>query len=102
MATIRQSSMSSCRPYLLLSGTLANTQPLYFSSNRCEIVFQVKLRPGCCLSLYLTWFVILCAQHKNLGILTTLRIGIDDSNVNGRWLMDHILVRNEVTGHTYK
>lgn len=81
IATVRQSNMSSCRPYVLLSGTLANTQPLYFASNRHDLL----------------------VQHKNLGILTTLRIGMDDpSNGHARWLMDHVGVRNEVTGHTYK
>lgn len=41
-------------------------------------------------------------KHKNLGILTTLRIGHDNSGPSAKWMVEHILVRNEVTGHTYK
>ncbi|KAK3098446.1 hypothetical protein FSP39_019539 [Pinctada imbricata] len=41
-------------------------------------------------------------EHKNLGILTTLRIGHDNSGLTPRWLLEYILVRNELTGHTYK
>ncbi|CAF4935992.1 unnamed protein product [Pieris macdunnoughi] len=40
-------------------------------------------------------------HHKNLGILSTLRIGHDNSGLSPRWLLDHIYGRNEVTGHTY-
>lgn len=37
-----------------------------------------------------------------MGILTTLRIGHDNSGPSPKWMVEHILVRNEVTGHTYK
>ena len=37
----RQSNMSACRPYLLLSGTVTDTQALYFASDRLELLFQV-------------------------------------------------------------
>jgi len=46
-------------------------------------------------------------QHKNLGILTTLRIGLEDAvnkqiSSGSRWLIDYVLVRNELTGRTFK
>ncbi|XP_050393892.1 DENN domain-containing protein 5B isoform X2 [Patella vulgata] len=41
-------------------------------------------------------------EHKNLGILTTLRIGHDNSGMSSKWLVEYVLVRNEVTGHTYR
>ncbi len=41
-------------------------------------------------------------QHSNLGILTTVRIGHDNSGLLPRWMVDYVLVRNEITGHTYK
>ncbi|XP_013061457.1 DENN domain-containing protein 5A-like isoform X2 [Biomphalaria glabrata] len=41
-------------------------------------------------------------EHKNLGILTTLRIGHDNSGMMPRWLVEYVLVRNELTGHTYR
>ncbi|XP_070189297.1 DENN domain-containing protein 5B-like isoform X2 [Littorina saxatilis] len=41
-------------------------------------------------------------DHKNLGVLTTMRIGHDNSGMMPRWLVEYILVRSELTGHTYK
>ncbi|CAG5114611.1 unnamed protein product [Candidula unifasciata] len=41
-------------------------------------------------------------EHKNLGVLTTLRIGHDNSGMMPRWLVEYVLVRNELTGHTYR
>ncbi|XP_069132552.1 DENN domain-containing protein 5B-like isoform X3 [Argopecten irradians] len=41
-------------------------------------------------------------EHKNLGVLTTLRIGHDNSGLTPRWLVDYVLVRNDLTGHVYK
>ncbi|CAB0016913.1 unnamed protein product [Nesidiocoris tenuis] len=40
-------------------------------------------------------------HNKNLGMLTTLRVGHDSSGLSPKWLVDHIIVRNEVTGATY-
>ncbi|KAK8776086.1 hypothetical protein V5799_030547 [Amblyomma americanum] len=41
-------------------------------------------------------------HHKNLGLLTTLRIGHDNTGLSPKWMIEHCLVRNDVTGHTYK
>ena len=41
-------------------------------------------------------------KHKNLGILTTLRIGHDNAGMSPKWMVEHILVRNECTGQTYR
>lgn len=46
-------------------------------------------------------------EHKNLGILRTLRIGIDASSTStlstsAKFHLDCIWIRNEVTGHAYK
>lgn len=41
-------------------------------------------------------------HHKNLGLLTTLRIGHDNTGMSPKWMIEHCLVRNDVTGHTYK
>ncbi|XP_066906061.1 DENN domain-containing protein 5B isoform X2 [Halyomorpha halys] len=40
-------------------------------------------------------------HHKNLGYLTTTRIGHDNSGLSPKWLVEYIIVRNEVTSHTY-
>ena len=37
-------------------------------------------------------------RHKNLGILTSLRIGHDNSGMAPRCQLEHVLVRNEITG----
>ncbi|GAB1599712.1 domain-containing 5B isoform X4 [Argonauta hians] len=42
------------------------------------------------------------SEHKNLGILTTLRIGHDNSGISPKWLVEYVLVRNEITGHLFK
>lgn len=41
-------------------------------------------------------------QHQNLGMLTTVRIGHDNAGFLPRWLVDYVVIRNEITGHTYK
>ncbi|XP_074642323.1 DENN domain-containing protein 5B-like isoform X3 [Tubulanus polymorphus] len=41
-------------------------------------------------------------DHKNIGVLTTLRIGHDNTGMSPRWMIEYILVRNELTGHTYR
>ncbi|KAA0191944.1 hypothetical protein HAZT_HAZT000255 [Hyalella azteca] len=41
-------------------------------------------------------------QHKNLGLLSTLRLGHDNYGLSPKWLVEHVLVRNEITGHTWK
>ncbi|XP_075727111.1 DENN domain containing pinstripe isoform X2 [Rhipicephalus microplus] len=41
-------------------------------------------------------------HHKNLGLLTTLRIGHDNTGLSPKWMIEHVVVRNDVTGHTYK
>ena len=38
----------------------------------------------------------------NIGIITSLRIGHNNSGSSPNWLIDHILLRNEYTGETFK
>jgi len=45
---------------------------------------------------------LVTVQHKSLGILTTMRIGHDNSGISPKWMVEHVLVRNNVTGHTYR
>lgn len=47
--------------------------------------------------MFLTFF-----KYKNLGHLTTMRIGHDNSGPSNKWMVENVIVRNEVTGHTYK
>uniref|UniRef100_A0A672PSH9 DENN domain-containing protein 5B-like n=1 Tax=Sinocyclocheilus grahami TaxID=75366 RepID=A0A672PSH9_SINGR len=39
---------------------------------------------------------------QNLGKLTTVQLGHDNSGLLAKWLVDCVMVRNEITGHTYK
>jgi len=39
---------------------------------------------------------------KNLGVITSLRIGHDNSGLTPNWMVEHVLVKNEFTGHCYK
>lgn len=41
-------------------------------------------------------------QCQNLGKLTTVQLGHDNSGLLAKWLVDCVMVRNEITGHTYK
>lgn len=34
--------------------------------------------------------------------MTTMRIGHDNAGTSNKWLIEHVVMRNEVTGHTYK
>ena len=31
-----------------------------------------------------------------------MRIGHDNAGMSPKWMVEHVLVRNEVTGHTYR
>lgn len=41
-------------------------------------------------------------QQKNLGILTTLRVGHDNAGISPRWMIEYIIVRNDITGVMYR
>ncbi|XP_047141375.1 DENN domain-containing protein 5B isoform X1 [Hydra vulgaris] len=41
-------------------------------------------------------------KHKNLGILTALRIGHDNMGISPGWFVEYVIVSNEVTGHMYR
>ncbi|XP_037031285.1 DENN domain-containing protein 5B isoform X2 [Bradysia coprophila] len=71
---------TSANVWVAISGNMGETQQVKTPRGTLEFVFH----------------------HKNLGILTTLRIGHDNSGPSAKWMVEHVVVRNEVTGHTYK
>uniref|UniRef100_A0AAG5DPM2 UDENN domain-containing protein n=1 Tax=Anopheles atroparvus TaxID=41427 RepID=A0AAG5DPM2_ANOAO len=71
---------TSANVWIAISGSLGETQIINVPRHSLEFVFH----------------------HKTLGILTSLRIGHDDTGMSSKWLVEHVVVRNEVTGHTYK
>ncbi|XP_077285718.1 DENN domain containing pinstripe [Arctopsyche grandis] len=76
----RKASATTANCWISMSGTSGETQQIPIPRNTLEFVFH----------------------HKNLGILTTLRIGHDNSGLSPRWMLENVYVRNEVTGHTYR
>ncbi|KAK6630277.1 hypothetical protein RUM44_004944 [Polyplax serrata] len=40
--------------------------------------------------------------HKNLGMLTSLRVGQDNDGTSSYWMLEKVLIRCEVTGHTFR
>lgn len=73
-------STTSANVWMTVSGTLGVSGVISLPKQTLEIVFH----------------------EKNLGILTTLRIGHDNTGIYPKWMVEHVLVRNEITGHTYK
>ncbi|CAG5076426.1 Similar to DENND5B: DENN domain-containing protein 5B (Homo sapiens) [Cotesia congregata] len=71
---------TSANGWIVISGTLCETNPVGIPKGTLEFVFH----------------------HKNLGVLSTLRIGHDNSGISPKWMVEHVVVRNEVTGHTFK
>ncbi|KAF3832673.1 hypothetical protein F7725_026338 [Dissostichus mawsoni] len=71
-------SMFTANPWVCVSGELAETGVLQVPRNTLEITFE------------------------NLGKLTTVQMGHDNSGLYAKWLVECVVVRNEITGHTYK
>ncbi|XP_048342373.1 DENN domain-containing protein 5A isoform X5 [Sphaerodactylus townsendi] len=73
-------SMFTANPWICISGELGETGVLQIPRNTLEMTFECQ----------------------NLGKLTTVQIGHDNSGLYAKWLVEYVMVRNEVTGHTYK
>ncbi|KAJ8944377.1 hypothetical protein NQ318_017696 [Aromia moschata] len=71
----KKGTTSSADVWIVLSGTLLET-------NRIAVP-KATLNFEC--------------RHQNLGVLTTLRIGHDNSGLYAKWMVDIIIVRNEIT-----
>uniref|UniRef100_A0A1B6CZ38 UDENN domain-containing protein n=2 Tax=Clastoptera arizonana TaxID=38151 RepID=A0A1B6CZ38_9HEMI len=70
---------TSANCWITVSGTLGETQRVPISKGILEFVFH----------------------NKNLGLLTTVRIGHDNTGLSPKWMVEFIIVRNEITGHAY-
>uniref|UniRef100_A0AAQ5XM98 DENN/MADD domain containing 5A n=1 Tax=Amphiprion ocellaris TaxID=80972 RepID=A0AAQ5XM98_AMPOC len=73
-------SMFTANPWVCVSGELAETGVLQVPRNTLEITFECQ----------------------NLGKLTTVQMGHDNTGLYAKWLVECVMVRNEITGHTYK
>ncbi|CAF1388450.1 unnamed protein product [Adineta ricciae] len=74
-------SSTTANPYIALAGVLGSTKVVPLLSKNSS---EVRLK------------------HKNLGQLTTLRIGHDNSGLMPRWHIDHVIVRNQLTNNRYR
>ncbi|XP_069479777.1 DENN domain-containing protein 5A isoform X5 [Ambystoma mexicanum] len=73
-------SMFTANPWICISGELGETGVLQIPRNMLEMTFECQ----------------------NLGKLTTVQIGHDNSGLYAKWLVEYVMIRNEITGHTYK
>ncbi|XP_072128707.1 DENN domain-containing protein 5A isoform X2 [Mobula birostris] len=73
-------SMFTANPWICISGELGETGILQIPKSSLEMTFECQ----------------------NLGKLTTVLIGHDNSGLYAKWLVDYVVVRNEITGHAYK
>ncbi|XP_020644665.2 DENN domain-containing protein 5B isoform X1 [Pogona vitticeps] len=73
-------AITTSNPWICVSGELGDTGIMQIPKNLLEMTFE----------------------SQNLGKLTTVQIGHDNSGLLAKWLVDCVMVRNEITGHTYK
>ncbi|XP_076274103.1 DENN domain containing pinstripe isoform X1 [Rhynchophorus ferrugineus] len=80
IVTNKKGAYTSANVWVVLSGTLSETQKIAVPKNTYSFEYR----------------------HRNIGVLTTLRIGHDNSGLYSKFMVDYILVRNDITGHTYR
>ncbi|XP_073506205.1 DENN domain-containing protein 5B isoform X1 [Phyllobates terribilis] len=73
-------AITTSNPWVCVSGELGDTGVMQIPKNLLEMTFECQ----------------------NLGKLTTAQLGHDNSGLLAKWLVDCVMVRNEITGHTYK
>ncbi|XP_023668531.2 DENN domain-containing protein 5B isoform X1 [Paramormyrops kingsleyae] len=73
-------AMTTSNPWVCVSGELGDSGVMQIPKNVLEMTFECQ----------------------NLGKLTTVQLGHDNAGLLAKWLVDCVMVRNEITGHTYK
>ncbi|XP_071771497.1 DENN domain-containing protein 5B-like isoform X1 [Centroberyx gerrardi] len=73
-------AMTTVNPWVCVSGEMGDSGVRQIPKNTQEIFFQCK----------------------NLGRLSTLQLGQENSGLLAKCLIDSVMVYNEITGHTYK
>lgn len=105
-------AMATVNPWVCVSGELGDSGVRQISKNTQEIFFQVgarssavrstSLSDGDACGATLTRGLCFSFQCKNLGRLSTLQLGQENSGLLAKCLIDCVMVYNEITGHTYK
>ncbi|XP_040031405.2 DENN domain-containing protein 5B isoform X7 [Gasterosteus aculeatus] len=73
-------AMTTSNPWVCVSGELRDSGVMQIPKNVLEMTFDCQ----------------------NLGKLTTVQLGHDNAGLLAKWLVDCVMVRNEITGHTYR
>ncbi|KAJ8382726.1 hypothetical protein SKAU_G00035040 [Synaphobranchus kaupii] len=73
-------TMTTSNPWVCVSGEMGDSGVMQTPKNVLEMTFECQ----------------------NLGQLTTVQLGHDNSGLLAKWLVDCVIVRNEITGHTYR
>lgn len=110
--------MATVNPWVCVSGELGDSGVRQIPKNTQEIFFQVCIHPSALMSTHtykatssLTEPRLKADSHcglcfsfqcKNLGRLSTLQLGQENSGLLAKCLIDCVMVYNEVTGHTYR
>ncbi|XP_058882952.1 DENN domain-containing protein 5B-like isoform X4 [Acipenser ruthenus] len=88
-------AITTSNPWVSVSGELGDSGVMQIPKNVLEMTFDSSFRPR-------RSTVSALFKCQNLGKLTTAQIGHDNSGLLAKWLVDCVMVRNEITGHTYK
>ncbi|XP_071359109.1 DENN domain-containing protein 5B isoform X1 [Trachinotus anak] len=73
-------AMTTSNPWVCVSGELGDSGIMQIPKNVLEMTFDCQ----------------------NLGKLTTVQLGHDNAGLLAKWLVDCVMVRNEITGHMYR
>ncbi|XP_049330278.1 DENN domain-containing protein 5B isoform X4 [Astyanax mexicanus] len=87
-------AMTTSNPWVCVSGELGDSGIMQIPKNVLEMTFDSAFRPHTHISALF--------KCQNLGKLTTVQLGHDNAGLLAKWLVDCVMVRNEITGHTYK
>ncbi|XP_029317361.1 LOW QUALITY PROTEIN: DENN domain-containing protein 5B-like [Cottoperca gobio] len=87
-------AMTTSNPWVCVSGELGDSGIMQIPKNFLEMTFDSAFRPHTHISALF--------KCQNLGKLTTVQLGHDNAGLLAKWLVDCVMVRNEITGHTYR
>ncbi|XP_023274504.1 DENN domain-containing protein 5B-like isoform X2 [Seriola lalandi dorsalis] len=87
-------AMTTSNPWVCVSGELGDSGIMQIPKNVLEMTFDSAFRPHTHISILF--------KCQNLGKLTTVQLGHDNAGLLAKWLVDCVMVRNEITGHTYR
>ncbi|XP_034719366.1 DENN domain-containing protein 5B-like isoform X1 [Etheostoma cragini] len=87
-------AMTTSNPWVCASGELGDSGIMQIPKNVLEMTFDSAFRPHTHISALF--------KCQNLGKLTTVQLGHDNAGLLAKWLVDCVMVRNEITGHTYR